>query len=52
MFLEECIQVVKEKKIAEYITDDRNIFSDEESSDYSGEENCNEQNYNGESSLE
>ena len=52
MFLEKCTQVLQEKKTPEYISDDRNISSNEESSDYSDEENCNEENCNGESSLE
>ena len=39
VFLEEYKYVVQEKKIPEYITDDIDISSDEENSDYSDEEN-------------
>ena len=46
VFLEECKYAVKEKMIPEYITDDIEIFSDDsdrEGSDYSDEENFNEE---------
>ena len=33
LFLEECKYVAKEKKIRKYITDDAEIFCDEENSD-------------------
>ena len=40
---EECIYVVKEKKMSEYITDDREISSDSDRED-SDVENANEEN--------
>ena len=46
MFLEECKYVVKEKKMLEYISDDREMsFDDSDRGDYN-EENSNEENYN------
>ena len=44
VFLEGCKYVVKEKKMTEYITDNKEIYSDSDSED-SDEENSNEENY-------
>ena len=41
VFLEECKNVVKEKQMPKYITEDVEISTDEESSD---EENCDKEN--------
>ena len=41
---EECKNVVKEKKMLEYITNDIKIFSDDSDREDSDEENFNEEN--------
>ena len=50
MFLEECKYFVKEKKIPEYIIDDREISSDSDRED-SDEENSDEENFNEENEV-
>ena len=44
VFLEECKFVVREKKMAERITDDIETFSDDSNREDSDEENYNEEN--------
>ena len=51
MFLEECKYFVKEKKIPEYIIDDREISSDSDRED-SDEENSDEENFNEENEVQ
>ena len=46
VFLEECIYVVEERKMPEYITDDEEVFSgdsDKEGSDFSNREGFDEE---------
>ena len=46
MFLEECKNIVKEKKIPKYITDDERFSSDETSNEKnSDKDNSDEENY-------
>ena len=49
--LEECKYIVKEKKISQYITDDREISSDSDRK-YSDEENSREENSDEENFIE
>ena len=46
VFLGEYKYVVKEKKMPEYITDDKEISSDDSDREDSDEQNSNEENYN------
>ena len=50
VFLEECKDVPKEKKMPQYITDDIEIFSDSDRED-SDEENSDEENSKEENSI-
>ena len=51
VLLEECKYVVKEKRMARYITDDTEISTDSDRED-SDEENSGQENYNEENSDE